>query len=431
MSPELVGLIGVVVVIIFIFMGVWIGAALAIVGLIGYSVLTGFGMSFIVAGTEPFSQIGAYSLSVIPMFLLMSALVSNTGIASDLFATANVWIGKIRGGLAIATVFAAAGFSAICGSSTVTALAIGKISLPEMQKFKYAGSLASGAVAAGGTMGSLIPPSMPFCLYGLLTEQSISKLFIAGIIPGVTQAIFYMVTVWIVCRINPKLGPSGEQTTFKTKLTSLRRPWPMMLLFLAIMGGIYSGYFTATEAGAFGAFFAIIICLFGRKLSWKIFKSSSIETAKTSAVIGFLMIGAFIFLRFVSLSRLADVMTEFIIGLNVAPVIIIILIVILYIIIGCFFDMFAAILLTVPILYPVVLSLGYDPIWFGVIVVRVMEIGMITPPFGMNIFVLNSITDVPITTMFRGVIPFIIADIVHVGLLIAIPSISLFLPNQM
>ncbi|MBN1367895.1 MAG: TRAP transporter large permease [Dehalococcoidales bacterium] len=431
MNPELIGLIGVIVVIVFIFMGVWIGAALAIVGLIGYSFLAGIGMSFIVAGTEPFSQIGSYSLSVIPMFLLMSAVVSNTGVASDLFSTANIWLGKIRGGLAIATVFAAAGFSAICGSSTVTALAIGKISLPEMQKYRYASSLASGAVAAGGTMGSLIPPSMPFVLYGLLTEQSISKLFIAGLIPGILQAVFYMVTVWIICRINPKLGPSGDKTTFKTKVKSLQQPWPMMLLFCAIMGGIYTGYFTATEAGAFGAFFAIIICLASRKLTWKVFKSSSIETAKTSAVIGFLMIGAFIFLRLISLSRLADVMTEFIIGLNVAPIIIIILIVLLYIIIGCFFDMFAAILLTVPILYPVVISLGYDPIWFGVLVVRVMEIGMITPPFGMNLFVLNSITDIPITTMFRGVIPFIIADVFHIGLLISLPSISLFLPNMM
>jgi C4-dicarboxylate transporter DctM subunit len=431
MSPELLGFIGIIVLIVLIFMRIWIGAAMALVGFLGYGYLSGWENAFVMSGTEPYSNIAFYPITVIPLFILMGAVVSNTGVAGDLYNTAYKWLGRLRGGLAMSTVVACAGFAAICGSSAATAATMGKVALPEMKKYNYDEKLASGSVAAGGTMGILIPPSMGFILYGILCEVSIGKLFMAGIIPGILEAAFYMATIFLLCRLNPRMGPPGPGTSIKEKVFSLKNTWAMIALFLLVMGGIYMGVFTPTEAGAIGAFGAIVISFIGRKLTWSTLRASIVETAQTTAMIVFMIVGAFILMRFLAISNLPRILGELVAGLPVSRMWILIAIIFMYIILGCFLDVYAAIILTLPIIFPAILALGFDVIWFGVILVRIMEIGLITPPFGLNIFILASVTDVPIGTMYRGIVPFVIADFAHVALLVAVPSLSLFLPQTM
>jgi tripartite ATP-independent transporter DctM subunit len=431
MSPELIGALGIVVLLILIFMRIWIGVTMVLVGIVGYAILEGWGSALIVSGTEPYSNIAFYPITVIPLFILMGAVVSNTGVAGDLYRTAYTWIGRLRGGLAMSTVMACAGFAAICGSSAATAATMGKVALPEMKKYNYNEKLSSGSVAAGGTMGILIPPSMGFILYGILCEVNIGKLFMAGIIPGVLEALFYMATIWLMCRWNASMGPPAEGTTFRAKIVSLKGTWAMFLLFFLVMGGIYQGIFTPTEAGAIGAFGAIVITFVGRKLNWSTLRGSVIETAQTTAMIVFMIVGAFMLMRFLAISQLPYALSELVAGLPFHRMWIIVFILVMYIILGCFLDIYAAIILTVPIIYPVIVTLGFDVVWFGVLMVRVMEMGLITPPMGMNVFILASVTDVPIGTIYRGVIPFVIADVLHVALLVAIPTLSLFLPDTM
>jgi C4-dicarboxylate transporter DctM subunit len=431
MSPEMTGLIGIVVLIVLIFLRIWIGAVMVLVGIVGYGILGGWDMAIVVAGTEPYSNIAFYPITVIPLFILMGSVVSNTGVAGDLYNTAYTWIGKLRGGLAMATTMACCAFAAICGSSAATAATMARVALPEMKKHNYDMKMAAGSVAAGGTMGILIPPSMGFILYGILCEVSIGKLFMAGIIPGLLEAIFYMVTIWIMCKWRPHMGPPGESTTIKQKVVSLKGTWAMLLLFVLVMGGIYMGIFTPTEAGAVGAFGSIVISFIGRKLTWPNLRGSVVETAQTTAMIVFMIVGAFMLMRFLAISKLPFFIGDLVAGLPVGRMWIMIAIIVMYIILGCFLDIYAAIILTCPIIFPAVMALNFDVIWFGVIMVRVMEMGLITPPMGMNVFIMASVVDVPIGTIFRGVVPFIIADVLHVALLVAVPSLSLFLPNNM
>lgn len=431
MSPESIGFIGIIVLIVLIFMRIWIGATMAFIGFLGYGYLTGWKYAIVMAGTEPYSNIAFYPITVIPLFILMGAVVSNTGVAGDLYNTAYKWLGKLRGGLAMSTVWACAGFAAICGSSAATAATMGKVALPEMKKYNYDEKLATGCIAAGGTMGILIPPSMGFILYGILCEVSIGKLFMAGIIPGILEAVFYMITIFFLCRFNPQMGPPGPGTSAMEKIISLKNTWAMLCLFLLVMGGIYMGIFTPTEAGSIGAFGAIIISFVGRKLTWSNLRGSIVETAQTTAMIVFMIVGAFMFMRFLAISKLPFALGELVAGLPVSRMWILIAIIFMYIILGCFLDIYACIILTVPIIFPAILAMNFDVIWFGVILVRIMEIGLITPPFGLNIFILASVTDVPIGTMYRGIVPFVIADFAHVALLVAVPSLSLFLPQTM
>ena len=431
MSPEMTGLLGIVVLIVLIFLRIWIGAVMVLVGIVGYGILAGWDMAVIVAGTEPYSNIAFYPITVIPLFILMGSVVSNTGVAGDLYNTAYTWIGKLRGGLAMATTMACCAFAAICGSSAATAATMARVALPEMKKHNYDMKMAAGSVAAGGTMGILIPPSMGFILYGILCEVSIGKLFMAGIIPGILEAVFYMITIWIMCKWRPHLGPPGESTTIKQKVVSLKGTWAMLVLFVLVMGGIYMGIFTPTEAGAVGAFGSIVISFISRKLTWPNLRGSVVETAQTTAMIVFMIVGAFMLMRFLAISKLPFFIGDLVAGLPVGRMWIMIAIIVMYIILGCFLDIYAAIILTCPIIFPAVIALNFDVIWFGVIMVRVMEMGLITPPMGMNVFIMASVSDVPIGTIFRGVVPFIIADILHVALLVAVPSLSLFLPNNM
>ena len=431
MSPEIVGVIGVVIMLVLIFMRVWVGLAMIIVGFLGFAYLEGWGQALIISGTEPYSQIAFYVISCIPLFILMGIVVSETGIAGDLFGTANKWIGNVPGGLAIATTVATGGFAAVCGSSDATAAAMGKVAFPEMKKLGYDSKLAAGCIAAGGSIGILIPPSLGFILYGLLCEQSIGKLFMAGFIPGVLEVAFYSITILIICRMNPKLGPPGPRTNIRQKVSSLKNTWGMISLFLLVIGGIYLGIFTPTEAGAVGAFGAIAISLAGRRLTRANFSKSMVETAKITAMIVLLITGAFIFLRFLAVSQLPAALSDFVSGLEVSKYILIAGIVVFYLILGCFWDIFACMLLTLPFIFPVVEAIGMDPIWFGVIMVRCMEVGLITPPFGLNIFILSGVINVPVGTLYRGVLPFVLADFCHIALLVAVPALSLWLPSTM
>jgi C4-dicarboxylate transporter DctM subunit len=431
MSPEIIGLIGIIFMVILLFSRMWVGLAMAFVGFIGYLYLADVESAFVTLGSLPYARVAFYPISAVPLFILMGTIVSSTGVAGDLYNTAYKWIGQLRGGLAMASVFACAGFAAVSGSSAAGAATMGKVALPEMKKYNYDESLATGCIAAGGTMGILIPPSLGFILYGILTEQSVGKLFMAGIFPGILEVIFYIVTIFTLCKFTPSLGPPGPKTSIKEKIVSLKNTWHMIILFLLVIGGIYIGIFTPTEAGAVGAFGALLISAVSRRLTIRNFLDSIMDTGLTTAMVLFLMIGAYVFIRFLAVSQLPFALGDFVAGLSMPKYAIIAAIVVFYIIVGMFLDIFSSIILTLPIIYPVILAMDFDPIWLGVIIVRVMEIGLITPPVGMNVFVLAGATDVPLSVIFRGIVPFVIADILHVVLLVAFPAISLFIPSLM
>lgn len=431
MSPETVGFIGIGILIILLFLRIWVGMAMVIVGFLGFAYIVGFKHAFLVMGSVPYGAISNETLACVPLFILMGVVVSNTGVAKDLYHSAYKWLGQLRGGLAMATVVACGGFAAVSGTSPATAATMGKVALPEMQKYKYDLKLTTGSIAAGGTIGILIPPSLGFILYGILTEESIGKLFMAGIIPGILEILFYIGLIVILCRVNPSLGPAGPKVRFMEKVASLRYTWAMLCLFILVIGGIYGGWFTPTEAGAVGAFGAILISSIARKITRKNFLASILEAAQTTAMIVIIIAGAFIFMKFMAVSRVPDMLATVISELPLPPVGILMIIIFMYILLGMFLDAPSAMVLTLPILFPVILSLGFNPIWYGVIMVRVIEIGLVTPPFGMNVFVLASVSDVPLGVIFRGIVPFVIADVLHIALLVAFPAISLFLPSIM
>lgn len=431
MSPTEVGLIGFVLIIILILLGVNVAFALVMLGLAGLVLILGAEPAFSSVALITFERASSYEFAVVPLFLLMSAFVSRSDIGKEAYEMARAWVGQLRGGLAMATAVACGLFAACCGSSLASAVAMGRVAYPEMKRHNYDSRLSVGTIAAGGTIGILIPPSIGFILIGILTEMSIGKLFIAGILPGITEVLFYVVTVYILCKLNPQFGPPTPRTTIRQKVGSVRLTWPIVLLFLLVIGGIYGGIFTPTEAGGIGAFGALVISLVRRQLNSSSFAECLLDTAKMSAMIIALIIGAFIFNQFLAVTRIPFVTSEFIVGLGLNRYIILVMIVVLYIILGMVFDIMAIMVLTVPIIYPTIVALGFHPIWYGVIMVRVMEIGMITPPFGMNLFGLAGVVDTPMSTLYRGVIPFVITDMFHVALLVAVPSISTFLPEMM
>jgi len=431
MSPELVGVIGVVLLLVLMAARVWIGLAMAIVGFLGIVYIQGFAQAFMVIGRMPYQFTTNYAFTVMPMFILMGMVASQTGIATDLYYAAHKWVGQVRGGLAMATTAACALFSALVGSTTAGVMVFGKVAIPEMKKYGYDDALSTGTLAASSTMGILIPPSIGFIIYGLLTQQSVGKLFMAGIIPGVIQAAVYILLIYTMCRINPRLGPAGPRTSFKEKIFSLRYIWAMVVLFLLVMGGIYMGIFTPTEAGAVGAFGAIVIAIISRRFTSKGFLSSLLDTGLMTAMIMFILAGASIFMKFMAVSNLPFWLSEVVTGAGLPPLGVLIAITVMLIILGTALPALLTIILTVPILYPVVLALGFDPIWFGVICVVVVEMGEISPPEGMSMFILSSVSGVPIGTIFRGVLPFFASDFARLALLIAFPQIALFLPSLM
>ncbi|MFA5628888.1 MAG: TRAP transporter large permease [Dehalococcoidales bacterium] len=430
MDPVTVGIIGIVILIVLFMLGMPVGFAMAFVGFAGFGYLVTPNAALGLLARDVFTNFSSYSLTVIPMFILMGTLASASGISTRLYASTHTLFGKVRGGLAMATILACAGFAAICGSTSATAAAMGKVALPEMKKYKYDDSLATGSVASAGSLGILIPPSTIFIIYGILTQQSIGKLFLAGIFPGVLLTLLFLAVVIILCKRNPALAPAGQPSTLKQKITGMLGITEMMLLFILVMGGLFAGWFSPVQAGAVGAAGALLIGLLRRNLTWETFKDALKETVKVTCEIMIIVTGAIILGHFIAVTTIPNMLSGWIADLGLPNVAVMAIIILMYIIGGLFMDSLAMITLTIPIIYPLVLSLNFDPIWFGVIIVLVTEMGVITPPVGINVYVIKGITKgVSLETIFKGIFPFLIAIIICVALLLTFPKIATFLPS--
>jgi tripartite ATP-independent transporter DctM subunit len=432
MTPTLIGIFGIMILMVLIFLETPVGFAMAIVGLGGFGYIISFDAALNMLAKDLFDVFGSYNLTVIPLFILMGQVAFHAGISSRLFHAAYKFMGHWPGGLAIATIGACAGFSAICGSTNATAATMASVTLPEMKKYGYKDSLATGVVAAGGSLGILIPPSVIFIIYGIMTEQSIGKLFMAGILPGVLLTVLFILAILIWTTVNPDLAPRGPAADFKDKIRSLYGLIETILLFIMVMGGLFLGLFTPTEAGAVGAFGTIVISMLRRKINFSGLVQSLMETTRISCMILVIVAGATVFGHFLAITRIPFDIANWVSGLSLPSYAIMGLIILVYLAGGCFIDALALIMLTVPIFYPVIDSLGYDPIWFGVVIVLVTQIGVITPPVGINVYVVNSVArDVPLQTIFKGVIPLLIALLIATVLLIPFPQIATFLPGLM
>ena len=432
MSPELIGILGIVLMFVLLALGMYIGMAMALVGFLGLCIIVGWGPGLSILGITPLAEGSSYTLSVIPLFVLMGQFAFISGISTDIYKTVYAWMGRFRGGLAMATICACAGFAAVCGSSLATGATMGMVAIPEMDKYKYNQRLSTGCVAAGGTLGILIPPSIGFVIYGILTHESIGRLFMAGIIPGILLAVLFILTIYIQCRINPEMGPRGESTPWRVKIKSLSGTWGILSLIFLVMGGLYFGVVTPTEAAGVGAFGSFVIALFKRKLNLEGLMQCLLETGKTTAMIFLIIIGANMFSSFLGLAKIPMGLAEFIAGLDLPKTVILIAILLIYILMGCVMDCYAIMILTVPIIFPVIEALQFDPIWFGVLMVIVLEVGLITPPVGLNVFVLKAAArNVPLTVIFRGILPFLVAAFLVIFILIIFPEIATFLPSRM
>ena len=428
---EIVAL-GFVALFVLLFLQVPIAFGMAIVGTIGFAYYVGIGPALSSIGTTATDMVMVYDFSVLPLFVLMGNFVARSGISHDLYEASHRWLGHRRGGLAMATVVACGGFSAVCGSSLATAATMAKVAMPPMRRFGYAESLASGSIAAGGTLGILIPPSVALVFYGIMTETDIGHLFAAGIIPGIIGVILYTLAVSAITRINPELGPPAERAPWYERFRALRGIWGMLVLFIIVMGGIYAGLFTPTEAAGIGATGAFFIALIRGRLTVRATIDILVESGRTTATLMTLLIGSLLFANFINVSRLPNVLADWFVTVDIAPLAVVVICVAVYILLGCILESISMMLLTVPVFYPVMQTLGLDLVWFGIVVVVAIEISLITPPIGLNVFVLNAmLPDVKLTTIFRGVIPFVAADVVRIALIVFIPSLALFLPSLM
>jgi len=430
-EPTIFGLLSLVLLFTLIFLRLHIGVSMAFVALwgMGYLTTTNTGLSLL--GRVSNTVASSYIWSVAPLFILMGFIVANANFSRDLYHTAYKWIGHTPGGLASATIAACGAFAAVVGDSLTGTLTMGSIALPEMKAYKYDSKLAAGAVAAGGSIGILIPPSIGFIVYAFMVEESVGRLFIAGILPGILLTAALIVLVYFRCRINPRLGPPGPPTGFKEKVTSLRGSWPVALLFLVVIGGIWSGIFTPTEAGAIGVFTALVISLAMRRLTRSGFTDAVLTSIQLTAMLFFILIIATAITNFFAITKLPFILASSVGILPVGPYVTLAVILFLYLILGCLMNAIPILILTLPVIYPTVMALGFDPIWFGVLMVMMVEIGVITPPIGVTVFALAGISDVPMYTIFRGVFPFWLVMLIVVALVMAFPQIALFLPNLM
>jgi C4-dicarboxylate transporter DctM subunit len=429
-SPTVIGLIGIGVLVVTFLIGMPVGFAMAFVGMAGFCLLVSPDAGLSLLARDFFANLSSYSLTVIPMFIFMGSIAYASGMSRRLYEAGHTVFGQMRGGLAMATIAGCAGFAAMCGSTNATAAAMGRVALPEMKRYNYNDSLATGCVAAAGSLGILIPPSTIFIIYGIMTEQSIGKLFIAGVLPGIMLAGLFIAVVVILCKRNPNLAPGGAPTSWKEKLAGMAGVIEMMVLFALVIGGLFLGWFSPTQAGAAGAFGALLIGLARRQLNWKGFLFAIKDALRITCMVMVIVTGAIIFGHFIAVAKIPLVLSEWVGGLPLHPAVIMGLIILLYLIGGCFMDALALITLTIPIIFPLVLTMGFDPIWFGVIIVLVTEMGVITPPVGVNVYVIKGIAkDVPLETIFKGIFPFLIALIVAVAILMAFPQIATFLPG--
>ena len=430
MSPIAIGIIGIVILILTFILSMPIGFAMAFVGLMGFCFLVSPPAGLSLLARDVFASFSSYSLTVLPMFMFMGAITFATGMSRRLYDTGYTLFGQMRGGLAMATIAGCASFAAICGSTNATAAAMGKVSLPEMKRYHYDDSLATGCVAAAGSLGILIPPSTIFIVYGILTEQSIGKLFLAGIFPGLLLATIFMAVVSFLCWRNPSLGPAGVPTSWKEKIASLTGVIEMLVLFALVIGGLFLGWFSPTQAGGAGAAGALLIGLARRQLNWQGFLGAVKDSLRITCEVMVIVTGAIVFGHFIAVTTIPFDLADWVSALPLAPAAIMGVIVLLYLLGGCFMDALALITLTIPIFYPLVLAMGFDPIWFGVIIVLVTEMGVITPPVGINVYVIKGIAeDVPLETIFKGTFPFLGGLLIAVSILIAFPQIALFLPG--
>ncbi|MDD9910039.1 MAG: TRAP transporter large permease [Ahrensia sp.] len=425
-------LIGFAAVLVLAFMRMPLGVALGLVGVVGFAELSSYRAAISSAARLVIDSGQSYGLSVVPLFILMGLMVERGGMARELYRAAYVFLGHRKGGLAMSTICACGMFSAICGSSLATAATMSKVAMPEMRRYKYDDGLASASIAAGGTLGILIPPSVILVIYGLLTEASVGKLFIAGILPGLIGVLFYLAAVFFVVSRNPEAGPAGDRTGWGDRLVALRDVWATLGLFIFVIGGIYIGAFTPTEAAGMGAAGAIVITWLRGALNLKVLMEVCRETVLTTAKLFLVLFGALIFSNFVNRAGLPDALIGIVNSFDASPLGVIFIILAIYLLLGCVFESLSMILLTVPIFSPVVEALGFDIIWFGILVVVATEISLITPPIGLNVFVLKGVLkDVKVSTIFRGVTPFWIADIARLVLLALVPGIALLLPSYM
>jgi|HigsolmetaAR202D_1030399.scaffolds.fasta_scaffold01486_11 C4-dicarboxylate transporter DctM subunit len=424
------GIIGVIALLVLLTLGVPIGVAMGVVGFVGLTLLIGFEPALIKSGVVLFETVLKYELGVLPLFLLMAHFCFAAGASRDFFDAAARWIGHRRGGLALASVAGCAGFGAISGSSLATAATIGLVGLPEMRRRGYSDALATGSIAAGGTLGSLIPPSGALIVFGILAEQSIGTLFTAAIIPGITQALFYMVTIVLLCRWRPSIGPATEKASWPERRAALLRVIDLATLILIVIGGIALGWFTPTEAASIGALGALLLCVRRKQLTFDALRNALAETLRTAGMIYVVIVGALIFSVFMSVTGLAEQVASVMSSLGGGQLTAIIVMTVLLLLLGSVLDGLALMLLTTPILMPIIVQLGLSPIWFGVYLVRTMELGFVHPPIGMNLYVIQGIAkDVPLARIFKGVVPFLAADFAHLALLIAVPQVVLFLPQ--
>ena len=430
MSSEVIGILGVLALIVLIMLRVKIAIALGIVGLVGYAALDGWSTAFVVLGTTPFDLTAGYALSVMPLFILMGVVSGHSGMSRELFDAANALFSGRRGALAMATIGACAGFGCICGSSLATAATMSRIAVPEMQRLGYDDRLSTGAVAVGGTLGILIPPSVMLVLYAIVAEQSVPQLFAAGLIPGIVLAALQIVVVWVISRVLPGWAPDSVAVPWSRRIRLLTGMWKLLILFFLAVGGIYAGIFSPTEAAAVAAFGAIAIAALTRRIGWKVLLDSMVETVRTASMLFFILITAFLFSYFLVRTQVPAGLVEWVKATGLPPWLVMVTLVAFYVVLGCVLESIAMMLITVPVFLPLLIELGYDPIWFGVLLVVVIEIGLVTPPVGLNIFVIRSqVPEIPLSSIYAGIMPFLAAAFVLVVLMLAVPELALWLPG--
>ncbi len=430
MDPLLIGILGLLGIFILIAFHVPVGVAMAMAGLLSYSALQSLNVGVTLFGSQPASVISNLDIGVIPLFLLMGAFSSAAGLSADIYRLAFALVGHYRGGLAMATIGGCAGFGAVCGSSIATVATMTRVALPEMLERQYSSKLATGSIAAGGTLGMLIPPSIIMVLYGFLTEQFIIALFIGAIVPGIITVIFYSLAIAIYVRLHPEAGPCGARLSWREQVAAIGRSWGVLLLAFLVLGGLYGGIFTVSEAAAVGAGTAFLFTVFRRKLTWKTLWEVLLDTAANTGMIYLLLMGASIFTFSITLSGLPEAMVGWITSFNLPALLVIFGLLLMYLILGSVFETVAAMIITLPFVFPLILELGYDPIWWGIINVMVIETGLITPPIGINVFVIHGMArEESLPTIFAGIMPFFVADIARLIILVIFPMLVLWLPR--
>jgi len=437
MSPTLIGITGIAIMIFLFMTRMPVAFVMAIVGFVGFSTVITTNAGLALLSRNVYEVFGSYDLTTIPLFILMGQIGFNSGISKRLYDAGYKFLGSTRGGLAMATVSACTAFGAVCGSSPATAATMATVGLPEMKRYNYADELATGSVASGGGLGMIMPPSVVLIIYGILTEQSIGALFVAGIFPAILVTILFIITIYISCTINPEQGPCGEKFTWTEKFKALLGLGETLAIFILVIGGIFIGLFTPTEAAAIGAFGLLVIAMLRRQITWAGFVKSLMETLRTSCMVMVLIAGAVIFGKFLAVTRIPFEIAGWVGELQLSPFLVMAVVIGIYFIGGCFMDALAFVTLTVPIFFPVIMELGYDPIWFGIIIVMVTEMGVITPPVGINVYVVYGVAknvleqEIPLEKIFKGIFPFLVAVILGVIILMIFPIIILFLPNLM